>query len=77
MALYHFDNDNFGGARKLYFSATEKLTRYDSPFWGMNLEKFLGEFQDCFQVLLDAGPTYPVGAQLDEGKIPEIELEQP
>lgn len=42
----------------------------------MNLEKFLREFQNCFQVLLDAGSTYPVGARLDEGKIPKIELAQ-
>lgn len=74
VALFHFGNENFGGARKLYTSARENLERYESPYLGMDLEKFLAEFQFCFQELLDYRDGYPTGIELRDERIPKIEL---
>jgi len=72
VAMFHFGNENFGGARKLYRSAREKLEQYPSPFMEIDLLRFLLDFEACFQELLDAGDVYPDGVTLVEDRIPVI-----
>ena len=72
VALFHFGNENLGGARKLYAGARAKLEQYPSPFMGIDLLQFLLDFEHCFQELLDAGDTYPKGLTLNEQRIPVI-----
>lgn len=74
VALFHFGNENLGGARKLYQSTRTNLERYRPHYLGIDLEKFLGDMQFCFQVLLEASETYPAGVQLEDERIPTIEL---
>ncbi len=74
VALYHFGNDNLGGARKLYGSSRKYLLQYGSSYMGIDLQKFLADYQFCFQEMLDAGGTYPDGVQLKPERIPRIEF---
>lgn len=72
IALFHFGNENYGGARKLYDSSTKYLTPYAPVCMGIDLDKFLGEMQVCFHELLAAGPDYPTGLVIDDDLVPKI-----
>lgn len=74
VAMFHFGNENLGGARKMYHSAVEKLQQYPSPYMGIDLLRFLVDFEHCFQELLDAGETYPQGVELRDDRVPIIRL---
>lgn len=76
VALFHFGNENLGGARKLYVSARDNLEPYPSPCWGLDLETFLADFKHCFQELLDAGDVYPKGVELLDERVPKILIEE-
>ena len=77
VALFHFGNENLGGARKLYQSTEKNLAPYRPYFSGLDLEKFMGDMKFCFQHLLEASETYPSGVELDDERIPTIELSDP
>src|SRR3977135_1267398 len=47
VALYHFGNGNIRGAKKLYHSSRAYLEPYLPKHEGINLEKFLAEFDAC------------------------------
>lgn len=74
VALYHFGNENLGGARKMYHAAVEKLRPYAPHYWGLDLDKFLADLRFCFEDLLQAGGGYPAGITLREDRIPRIEF---
>lgn len=75
VALFHFGNDNFGGARKMYFAACEKLVPYGTHYMGINLEKFLTDLEHCFAELLAAENTYPDDVELRDERVPQILFE--
>ena len=75
VALFHFGNENLGGARKMYLAACEKLTPYGTKYMGLHLEKFLADFQFCFQELLDAKEAYPDHVRLLDERVPQMILE--
>jgi predicted metal-dependent hydrolase len=72
VAMFHFGNENLGGAIKLYRTAREKLEKYPSPYMEMDLLQFLLDFEHCFEELLKAGNTYPEGVELQDDRIPMI-----
>lgn len=74
VALFHFGNDNLGGARKLYYAAVQKLTPYGAEYMSLDLERFLAEFDQCFGELVAAGNVYPDNVRLDEQLIPRMRL---
>lgn len=74
VALFHFGNENLGGARKLYESARKNLEPYAPLYMGLNLDEFLGSMKHCFQELLEAENTYPTGVELRDERIPKIPL---
>jgi predicted metal-dependent hydrolase len=74
VALFHFGNENLGGARKLYNSASTNLERYRPFYQGLDLEKFFSDMKFCFQELLEAAQTYPAGVELIDDRIPRIQL---
>ncbi len=77
VALFHFGNENLGGARKLYESTRTNLQRYRPRYQGLDLEKFLSDMEYCFHDLLVAAQKYPEGVELQGERIPVIELDQP
>jgi uncharacterized protein len=74
VALFHFGNENLGGARKLYHAASEKLDPYRPRYQGLDVDKFLAEMKYCFQGLLESTQTYPAGVELMDDRIPRIQL---
>ncbi len=74
VALFHFGNENFGGARKLFESSRKKLDMYRPHYLGVDLEKFLADFQYCFAELIDAGDQSPRNVMLRDERVPKIEL---
>jgi hypothetical protein len=72
VALFHFGNENFGGARKLYETSRQKLETYGDFYWGIDLAKFRADMQYCFQELLDAGDVYPTDVELSDERVPKI-----
>lgn len=76
VSLFHFGNDNFGGARKLYDSCRQKLEPYRPRFMGIDLDAFLTDYQRCFQELLDHCEKYPTDVQLRDELVPKIPMPQ-
>lgn len=72
IALFHFGNENFGGAKKLYISARKNLDPYGEQFMGIRLGNFLQDFQTCFQELLDNTEVYPTTVALQDELVPKI-----
>jgi predicted metal-dependent hydrolase len=72
VALFHFGNENFGGAKKLYLSATQKLEPMGQVYMGIALGQFLNDFRTCFQELLDNTETYPTTVALRDELVPKI-----
>ncbi len=75
VALYHFGNGNIRGAKKLFHSTRDYLRPYAPKHQGLDLEKFLGQFEQCFAEVAATTEEFPV-IDLDPELIPEIHLEQ-
>lgn len=76
VALLHFGNENFGGAKKVYESSRKYLETYRPAYEGLDLDKFLTDMQHCFQELLDCRETYPTTIQLRDERVPKIAIPQ-
>lgn len=77
VALHHFGEGNFGGARKMHDSTLRYLAPYGDQHWGLDLKQFRQEFSTCFQPLLGARSDYPADAQLRDDLIPHWHTAQP
>ncbi len=72
VALFHFGNENFGGAKKLYNSARDKLTPFGDEYMGIALGRFLADFKVCFQELLANTEAYPTTVAIQDELVPKI-----
>lgn len=75
VALFHFGNENLGGARKLCDSSIQKLEPYGNSYMGLNLEKFLKDFRYCFEELTSVTSGYPQGIELIDERVPRMETD--
>jgi predicted metal-dependent hydrolase len=76
VALCHFCNGNVRGAAKLYHSSRDYMSRYGTPFMGLDQTVFWGQMEKCFaELLAQTEPTRAVSIQ--EEFIPTIELNPP
>jgi uncharacterized protein len=76
VALHHFGNGNIRGARKVYGSSRNYLAQYRPTCVGLDLEKFLGEFDACFAEVAASQEEFP-RIEIDAELIPEIALDPP
>ncbi|HEY2827614.1 MAG TPA: DUF309 domain-containing protein [Pirellulales bacterium] len=77
VALFHFGNGNIRGAKKLFHSSHGYLDPYRPKHIGLDLEKFLGEFDRCFsEVAVCNAEEFPE-IDLNPELIPEIHLSPP
>ena len=76
VALHHFGNGNIRGARKVYGSSRGYIAEYGPQCEGLDVEKFLGEFDKCFAQVAASTEEFPQIA-LDPNLIPEIWLDPP
>lgn len=74
VALFHFGNENFGGAKKLYNSARQRLQPLGDQYMGIALSRFVADFDVCFQELLANTETYPTTVTLQDELVPKIHL---
>jgi len=72
ISLFHFGNENFGGAKKLYLSSTKLLTQYEDGFMGLDLQGFLADYALCFQELLANAEVYPTTVALQDDLVPRL-----
>lgn len=76
VALHHFGNGNIRGARKVYRSSRGYLERYRPTCLGLNVEKFLAEFDACFAAVAASPEEFPQ-IDINPELIPEITLDPP
>lgn len=76
VALHHFGNGNIRGARKVYGSSRAYLAQFGTVCEGLDLEKFLAEFDACFASVVASDEEFPT-IDLDPNLIPEIWLDPP
>jgi len=76
VALHHFGNGNIRGARKLYGSSRAYLEPYRPKHMGLDLEKFLGQFEQCFADVAASQEEFP-NIEIVPDLIPEIHLDPP
>lgn len=74
VALFHFGNENFGGAKKLFHSSRKYLEPYGDEYMGMQLGRFLADMQACFQELLDSTEDYPTTITLKDELVPKMHV---
>jgi uncharacterized protein len=72
VSLFHFEEGNLGGARKMYDSTRRYLKPYLPLYMGIDLAGFLTDYETCFRPLLDAGSTWPAGVALDPASVPVL-----
>ena len=76
VALHHFANGNIRGARKVYGSSRGYLEQYRPTCVGMDVDKFLAEFDACFADVAATSEQFP-NIELNPELIPEIWLDLP
>jgi predicted metal-dependent hydrolase len=76
VALHHFGNGNIRGARKVYRSSRGYLEKYGPTCVGMDLQKFLAEFDACFAEVAASQEEFP-HIEINPELIPEITLDPP
>jgi uncharacterized protein len=72
VSLFHFEEGNLGGARKMFDSTNRYLEPFAPQHMGLDLAGFLMDYQNCFRPLLAAGSTWPSGLALDPETVPEL-----
>ena len=76
VGLCHFHNGNLGGAAKLYRSSRDYMSRYASPYLGLDADAFWRQMERCFAGVVDrADPD--LGLRPTEELMPVITLEPP
>lgn len=70
VALHHYSNRNFNGARSRFRHALTFLEGKPSPYWGMDLAKFLRRMNGSMHRLLTEEDPPP----LDLKRLPSIPL---
>ncbi len=76
VALHHFGNGNIRGARKVYGSSRGYLVQYQPVCVGLDVGKFLAEFDACFANVAASDEQFPQ-IELNPELIPEIWLDPP
>lgn len=72
VALFHFGNENYGGAKKLYVTSLKRLDAYADDYLGIQLARFRDDFRRCFAELMASTETYPSGINLQDELVPKI-----
>lgn len=76
VALHHFGNGNIRGARKVFGTSRGYLVEYGPNCEGLDLQKFLAQFDACFADVVATDEEFPK-IELDPNLIPEIWLQPP
>ncbi|MDZ4689507.1 MAG: DUF309 domain-containing protein [Planctomycetaceae bacterium] len=72
VALFHFGNENYGGAKKLYATSLKRLDTYGDEYMGIQLARFRDDFRQCFAELIGSAEAYPTSITLQDELVPKI-----
>ncbi len=72
ISLFHFGNENFGGAKKLYITARKLLDGHPAETMNIALGDFLVDYELCFRELLGNTETYPTTVAIQDELVPKI-----
>ena len=72
VALFHFEEGNLGGARRMYFSSRANLCGFPAVVGGMDLQGLLTQMDACFAELCEPHTSYPFHIRFDPAKRPRI-----
>lgn len=72
ISLFHFGNENFGGAKKLYITARKLLDVHPAETMNIALGDFLADYELCFRELLANTEAYPTTVALQDELVPKI-----
>ncbi len=72
VALFHFEEGNLGGARKMFTSCRVYLSPFCPACGGIDIERLLAELQLCFSELMHDYTSYPSHLRIDQDKVPKI-----
>ena len=75
VALYHFEEGNLGGARRMAGSCCVYLHPFTPSCGGIDVARLLSDLQACFQELLEEHASYPYHVKIDLEKVPKIHRE--
>src|SRR6188472_3765038 len=59
VALHHFGNGNIRGAKKVYLSSSGYLAEFKPAYLGLDVDKFLEQFEGCFAAVLASTEEFP------------------
>ena len=75
VSLFHFGNENYGGAKKLYEACRAKLEPFRAaPFMGLDVNAFLTNYETCFAELMNHKEKYPTGLLICDELVPKIPI---
>ena len=75
VSLFHFGNENYGGAKKLYEACRAKLEPFRAaPFMGLDVNAFLIDYETCFAELMNHKEKYPTGLLICDELVPKIPI---
>ncbi len=72
VAMFHFEEGNLGGARKMSLSSRLYLSPFAPEAGGIDVEDLLAQMERCFHELWLPHETYPSHITLNPELIPKI-----
>lgn len=72
VALFHFEEGNLGGARRMSISARGYMSSFQPELGGIDVSRLLNDMDHCFHDLCLPHETYPAHVKLDPTLIPTI-----
>lgn len=72
VALFHFEEGNLGGARRMASSCRVYLSPFAPSCGRIDVALLLADFETCFRELFQEHASYPFHVKIDPGKVPKI-----
>ena len=72
VALFHFEEGNFGGAKRMYQSSRNYMLPFAPSVAGIDVTRLLSQLDACFAELCQPRTLYPTDLQIDPKLIPVI-----
>lgn len=76
VALFHFEEGNLGGARRMSISARGYMSPFQPVLGGIQVSRLLDDLDTCFEELCLPHESYPAHVKLDPSLIPVIHRQQ-
>lgn len=72
VGLFHFEEGNYGGAKRMYLSGRTYMRPFAPTIAGIDVTGLLSQLDACFAELCQPRTHYPTNLQIDPKLIPVI-----